>query len=99
MTYKLIFFRSALKEWQKLDPHVQKQFKAHLKKRLQNPRVKSAKLKGYPNLYKIKLKSMGYRLAYLVEDKKVSIYVICVGRRDKIYEILPRRLPNEVGKS
>ena len=97
MTYELKFFNSALKEWQKLDPHVQKQFKAHLKKRLQNPRIKSKKLKGYPNLYKIKLKSIGYRLAYLVEDKKISVYVICVGRWDKIYEILPRRLPNEVG--
>jgi mRNA interferase RelE/StbE len=92
MTYKLMFFESAYKEWQKLDPHVQKQFKTHLKKRLENPHVASAKLRGYPNLYKIKLKSVGYRMAYLVEDKEISVYVICVGRRDKIYEILPRRL-------
>lgn len=92
MIYKLKFFKSAYKEWQKLDPHVRKLFKTHLVKRVQNPRVESAKLKGYPNLYKIKLRSVGYRLAYLVEDKKISVYVICVGRRDKIYEILSRRL-------
>lgn len=92
MTYNLKFFKNAYKEWQKLDMQVQKQFKTQLKKRLQNPRVESARLKGYPNLYKIKLRSMGYRLAYLVEDKKISVYVICVGRRDKIYEILPQRL-------
>jgi mRNA interferase RelE/StbE len=92
MTYKLKFFESACREWQKLDPYVQKQFKAHLKKRLQNPRVASAKLKGHSNLYKIKLRSMGYRLAYLVEDQEISIYVICVARRDKIYEILSQRL-------
>ena len=92
MIYKLKFFKSAYKEWQKLDPHVRKQFKMHLKKRVQNPRVESAKLRGYPNLYKIKLRSVGYRLAYLVEDEKISVYVICVSRRDKIYEILPRRL-------
>lgn len=82
MTYKLKFFESAYKEWRKLDPHVRKQFKTHLRKRLQNPHVESAKLKGYPNLYKIKLRSVGYILTYLVEDKKISVYVICVGRRD-----------------
>jgi mRNA interferase RelE/StbE len=92
MTYKLKFFKSAYKEWQKLDPHVRKQFKTHLKKRVQNPHIESAQLKGYPNLYKIKLRSVGYRLAYLVEDETISVYVICVGRRDKIYEILPGRL-------
>ncbi len=92
MTYDLKFFPSAYKEWQKLDPHVRKQFKDHLKKRLQNPRVASARLRGYSDLYKIKLRSVGYRLAYLVEDREVTVYVICVARRDKIYEILPQRL-------
>lgn len=51
-------------------PHVQKQIKVHLKKRFQKPRITSAKLESDPNLYKIKLKSMGYIWAYLVEDKK-----------------------------
>ncbi len=92
MTYKLNFFESAYKEWQKLDPHVRKHFKTRLKKRLENPRVESARLRGHSNLYKIKLRSVGYRLAYLVEDKTISVFVICVGRRDKIYEILSRRL-------
>ena len=97
MRYKLNFFESAYKEWQKLDPHVQKQFKTHLKKRLENPHVASARLKGYPNLYKIKLRSMGYRLAYLVEGNEISVYVICIGRRDKLYKILPQRLSSEIG--
>jgi len=92
MTYKLNFFESAYKEWQKLDPHVRKHFKTRLKKRLENPRVESARLRGHSNLYKIKLRSVGYRLAYLVEDRTISVFVICVGRRDKIYEILSRRL-------
>lgn len=95
MTYKLNFFESAYKEWQKLDPHVRKHFKTRLKKRLENPRVESARLRGHSNLYKIKLRSVGYRLAYLVEDRTISVFVICVGRRDKIYEILSRRLNEE----
>lgn len=92
MTYKLKFFKSAYKEWQKLDSHVQNQFKTHLEKRIEKPHIESAKLRGYANLYKIKLRSVGYRLAYLVEEKEICVYVICVGRRDKIYEILPLRL-------
>ena len=85
------FFKSANKEWQKLDPHVKNLFKTQLKKRIKDPHVASARLRGYPNLYKIKLGSVGYRLAYLVEDQHISVYVICVGRRDKIYKILSSR--------
>ncbi|MBR9981475.1 MAG: type II toxin-antitoxin system RelE/ParE family toxin [Desulfatitalea sp.] len=95
MTYNLRFFQSALKEWQKLDPFVQKQFKARLAKRLVTPHVPSAKLRGYTNLYKIKLRSVGYRLAYLVEEKEISVYVVCVGRRDQIYALLQSRLPTD----
>ena len=95
MIYKLKFFKTSYKEWQKLDAHVRKQFKNHLKKRLQNPRIESARLKGYADLYKIKLRSVGYRLAYMVEDEEIVVYVVCVARRDRIYEILPRRLSTD----
>ena len=70
MRYKLKFFKSAYKEWHKLDPHIQQQFKQHLEKRIENPHVESSKLKGYPNLYKIKLRTVGYRLAYLMENSE-----------------------------
>jgi mRNA interferase RelE/StbE len=92
MSYKLKFFKSAYKEWQKLDPHIRTQFKTHLRHRLENPHVPSARLRGYPNLYKIKLAALGYRLAYLVEDEAISIFVICVGHRDKVYELLRKRI-------
>lgn len=92
MSYKLKFFASAYKEWQKPDSDIKNQFKKQLKKRLENPHIESARLRGYPNLYKIKLRSFGYRLGYLVEDRETSVYVICVGRRDKIYKILHQRL-------
>lgn len=92
MTYRLKFFKSAFKEWEKLDPIVRNQLKKHLRRRLENPRIKSARLRGYANLYKIKLRSLGYRLAYSVEDDEICVYVVCVGRRDKIYRILSRRM-------
>ncbi|MBW2219425.1 MAG: type II toxin-antitoxin system RelE/ParE family toxin, partial [Deltaproteobacteria bacterium] len=89
-SYKLKYFKSAFKEWKKLDPFIKKQFKKHLIKRLENPYVESAKLKGYKDLYKIKLRSVGYRLAYVVNESEITIYVISVGRRDTIYELLTR---------
>jgi mRNA interferase RelE/StbE len=91
MSYRLKFLPSALKEWRKLDPHIQGQFKAQLEKRLENPNVPASRLRGYTNYYKIKLRSVGYRLVYEVEDEAITVYVISVGRRDTIYKMLKKR--------
>jgi mRNA interferase RelE/StbE len=92
MVYRLKFINSAFKEWKKLDPFIKKQFKKRLEKRLENPHVEAARLKGYKDLYKIKLRSVGYRLAYVVKDSEITIYVISVSRRDKIYGFLKDKL-------
>jgi len=83
MTYKLKFVPSALKEWKKLAPPIQKQFKKKLSERIENPHNKSDQLSGFKNVYKIKLRSVGYRLVYEVVDKEVTVYVIAVGKREK----------------
>ena len=83
MSYKLKFLPSALKEWKKLAPPIQKQFKNKLKERLQNPRNKASQLRGFKDVYKIKLRSVGYRLVYEVNDKEIVIYIIAVGKRER----------------
>ncbi len=83
MSYKLKFLPSALKEWKKLAPPIQKQFKNKLKERLQNPRNKASQLRGFKDAYKIKLRSVGYRLVYEVNDKEIVIYIIAVGKRER----------------
>lgn len=83
MTYKLEFKKQALKEWKKLDTSVQAQFKAKLAERLQEPHVPTAKINGGKDLYKIKLRQLGYRLVYQVNNKIVTVAVLAVGRRDK----------------
>jgi len=93
MSYKLKFLPNALKEWRKLAPEIKERFKAHLNSRLENPYIDSARIRGYKCHYKIKLRSVGYRLVYEVEEKEITVYVICVGRRDTIYKILKRRNP------
>lgn len=83
-SFNLEFHVLALKEWQKLDNSIKDQFKKQLEKRLLNPRVASARLHGdLDNFYKIKLRSIGYRLVYEVIDHKLVILVIAVGKRNQ----------------
>jgi mRNA interferase RelE/StbE len=83
MTYELAFVESALKEWRKLAAPIRAQFKSKLQERLQNPRVPSARLHNMPDCYKIKLRAVGYRLVYQVDDGVLVVTVIAVGKRDK----------------
>lgn len=61
---------------------MRRQFERKLAERLVNPRVPSAALKGFPNCYKIKLKSAGYRLIYRVEDDALVILIVRIGQRE-----------------
>lgn len=94
MSYELAFKESALKEWRKLDRPIQLQFKKKLAERLQHPRVATDRLRGLPNCYKIKLRHAGYRLVYEVDDQRIVVTVIAVGRRDRMtaYRKAARRI-------
>ena len=51
------------------------------------------KLRGYDSVYKIKLRTAGYRLAYEVIDDEIVVYVLAIGKRDKdaVYKKLGSR--------
>ena len=86
MTYELEFEEKALKKFDKLNPQIAEQFINKLEAVLKNPKIPSKKLKGSNDLYKIKLRSVGYRLVYQVIDERVIVLVLDVGRRDMIYK-------------
>ncbi|PAV27245.1 type II toxin-antitoxin system mRNA interferase toxin, RelE/StbE family [Tamilnaduibacter salinus] len=86
MNYALHFKKKALKQWNKLDPSVRSAFLNILERRLENPRLKKHQLKGDPDFYKIKLRSVGYRLVYHVDDEIVTVTVLTVGKRDTVYK-------------
>ena len=92
MSYKLKFLPSAWKEWCKLSPEIKSQFKKQLQRRLETPHIDSARIRGYKNYYKIKLRYVGYRLVYKAEDNDITVYVIRIGRRNTIYKILEKRI-------
>lgn len=93
MTYELGFLDEALAEWRKLDSSVREQFKKKLAERLDTPRVPSAKLGGHPDRYKIKMRSIGYRLVYEVRDSQLVVVVVAVGKRDRnaVYKAAEKR--------
>ena len=95
MTYSLEFHPLALKEWKKIAPNIQQQFKKKLQQRLVNPHVPASVLSGYMNTYKIKLRTVGYRLVYTVKDEVLVVYVLAVGKREnnKVYDSLETRQP------
>jgi mRNA interferase RelE/StbE len=83
MSYNLEFKESALKEWGKLDRPIREQFKMKLSKRIENPKVEADKVRGLFNTYKIKLRAVGLRLVYVVDDETNTLTVYAVGKRDK----------------
>lgn len=83
MSYELEFLEDALAEWYRLDGSIRAIFKKKLKERLEEPRLPSAKLSGHPDRYKIKLRSIGYRLVYEVQEGRLVVLVVAIGKRDK----------------
>ena len=82
MSYELEFRKSALKEWNKLGATIKTQFKNKLAEVLEEPHIPGSKLSGASNLYKIKLRSAGYRLVYEANDEVVIVTVIAIGKRE-----------------
>ncbi|MCP3965945.1 MAG: type II toxin-antitoxin system RelE/ParE family toxin [Lentisphaerae bacterium] len=94
MSFKLKIKESAQKEWEKLDNTIRNQFKKKLSEVLLNPHVPKNALSSMPNCYKIKLRSAGYRLVYLVRDNELVVLIVAVGKRDKeaVYKNAAHRL-------
>lgn len=81
--YRLKFIPAALVEWQKLDGSIKEPLRKALKKRLDEPHVAGVRLHGDLNgCYKIKLRKIGYRLVYSVEDDALVVLVLSINRRE-----------------
>ena len=93
MSYEFEFLPSALKEWKRLDSNTREQFRKKLEERCENPRMPAAQLFGAKDRYKIKLKSVGYRLVYEVRDERLVVLVIAIGKRERsaVYEAAKKR--------
>lgn len=70
-----------LKELRKLDGTIHLQFFRKLQERQAGPREPGDALHGKKDFYKIKLRGAGYRLVYRVENARIVILVLTVGKR------------------
>ena len=90
--YSLAIHPAAEKEWARLDNSVKSRFKSKLSQRLKQPRIPTAALSGAPDLYKIKITTPQFRLAYLVDDVARKLTIMAVTTRDDVYDVLGERL-------
>lgn len=93
--YRLQFRPEALAEWNALDGSVKEVLRKLLKKRLEQPRLPGAELRGdLRDCYKIKLLKQGYRLVYQVRDDVLVVLVLAVSQREdmKVYRAAVERL-------
>ena len=81
--YEVEWDPKALKELRKLDGTIRLQFLKKLQERQAGPRVPGDALHGMKDCYKIKLRGAGYRLVYQVQDDRVVVFVVAVGRRER----------------
>lgn len=91
--YEVEWDPKALKELRILDGTLRLQFLKKLQERQAGPRVPSDALHGMKDCYKIKLHGAGYRLVYRVEDERIVILVLAVGKRERssVYEQAAKR--------
>ena len=95
----LVFIPSALKDWNKLGGTLREQFKKKLAERLEVPRVPGDALHGMADHHEVKLRALGYRLVYQVEDAAVTVTVVAVGKRERsaVYRAAERRAKDVEG--
>ena len=92
MSYELAIHPDAEREWGKLDETVKKRFRQKLQKeRLINPRVVKDALHGLQDVYKIKIRSPQFRLAYHVNDEQRCLTILAVSTRAEVYALLRSR--------
>ncbi|MCF6264256.1 MAG: type II toxin-antitoxin system RelE/ParE family toxin [Xanthomonadales bacterium] len=94
MSYELEFIDKSLKEWNKLGSTVKAQFKKKLCERLESPKIESSRVSGMTDCYKIKLRQAGYRLVYQVQDERLVVLVLVVGKRERnsVYKSAIKRI-------
>jgi mRNA interferase RelE/StbE len=73
---------------------VRQQLKKKLVEILNNPRIEANRLHGFPDCYKVKLRSSGYRLVYQVIDQEITVFVVAVDKREReqVYRKAAERL-------
>jgi mRNA interferase RelE/StbE len=85
MTYQLEWTIRANKDWEQLDRSIQVEVLKKLKQRLANPHIPADLLSGnLAGLYRLKFRKSGIRLIYKVQDQRLIVVVVAIGKRENL---------------
>jgi mRNA interferase RelE/StbE len=85
--YQVKVAEDAAKFIRKQDKHIQSQLISNIKALAENPRPPDCKkLKGFKETYRIR--SGNYRIAYIIKEKVLIVFVVRVAHRKDIYRHL-----------
>ena len=81
MVYRLLFDKTFVKEYRKLDKSIQIEGDKKLRRLKEDPRGMGKPLKFFPNLYELYLRM--YRIYYVVQESEIKILILAVGHKDE----------------
>jgi len=88
MSYKIVFDRTADKDFRRLPSEVQQAFSRKLSALADDPHPSdSRKLEGTHDCYRIR--QGDYRLIYTVTEDRIVVLILRVGHRSSIYRAIP----------
>jgi mRNA interferase RelE/StbE len=83
ITFDVDFRPRAKKAFDRLGTADQRQLAAKLKSRCLNPRVPADAVREIPDGYKVKLRSSGIRAIYQVQEGRLVLLVLAIGKRER----------------
>jgi mRNA interferase RelE/StbE len=85
--YKLVFLRSAEKEFKKLDFVVQKQIRSKLETLCSNPMALENNIKALKGEYqgKYRLRVSQYRVIFQIKESQLIIIIVRIRHRREVY--------------
>lgn len=84
--YKIVFKKSAAKEFQGLSQKIQQKILDAVQLLSLNPYtelLQIKKMKGADSLYRVRIQD--YRVIYLIEKKIIKVTIIKIGHRKEVY--------------
>lgn len=84
IVYRVEFAPQAIRDFRKLERHLQKKLKPHIDRLAENPFPQNIKkLAGDDDFYRIRVGD--YRIVYQVQKKILLVLVVKIGHRKDVY--------------
>jgi mRNA interferase RelE/StbE len=92
MVFDIQYHELALQDTQKIDASDLQKIKSIIEKKLKlKPAYFGKPLRNtLKNLWSLRIQK--YRVIYEIQDQKLIVHVICISKRDQVYELVKKRI-------